>query len=289
MAHTAAVPVTQRRLAQWRASPRNLVIHGFLLISVALVLLPYYLMVVTSIKPLREVFTDPFTWIPSRLAWENYVDAWTHAPFGRYFVNSTIISVTETFGVLITSALAGYAFARMRFYGREVLFILFLGTLMVPGEVQLVPNYITITRLGWLNTYQALIVPFLASVFGIFFMRQAFATIPQELQDAATVDGASHLTFLWRVVAPLSKPAFVTVALLTFLASWNALTWPLIITTTPEMRPIMVGLLSFAGEWGTQPRLLMAAATFSAVPLLVLFFILQRYFIQGIARAGLKF
>lgn len=267
----------------------HLLIHVALLVTAALVLLPYYLMVVTSLKPIREVFTDPFTWIPSRLAWENYVDAWNHAPFGRYFVNSIIISVSETAGVLVTSALAGYAFARMRFVGREVLFTLFLGTLMVPGEVQLVPNYITIVRLGWLNSYSALIVPWLASVFGIFLMRQFFAGIPQELQDAATMDGASHWTFLWRVVVPLSTPAFITVALLTFLGSWNALTWPLIVTTTPEMRPVMVGLLSFSGEWGTQPRLLMAAATFSVLPVLVLFFVLQRYFIQGIARAGLKF
>jgi multiple sugar transport system permease protein len=268
---------------------RNLLIHLVLIASAALVLLPYYLMIVTSLKPLPEVFTYPFKWLPSRPAWENYVEAWNHAPFGRYFLNSAIISVAETGGVLVTSALAGYAFARMRFVGREALFVLFLGTLMVPGQVQLVPNYITITRLGWLNTYYALIVPWLASVFGIFFMRQFFATIPQELQDAATIDGASHLTFLRRVVVPLSRPAFITVALLTFLGSWNALTWPLIVTNTPEMRPIMVGLLSFSNEWGTQPRLLMAAATFSVLPVLLLFFVLQRYFIQGIARAGMKF
>jgi len=268
---------------------RNLAVHLILLISAAIVLLPYYLMVSTSVKPVQEVFTDPFRWVPSRLAWENYVEAWNHAPFGRYFLNSTFIAVTETLGVLVTSALAGYAFARMRFFGREALFLIVLGTLMVPGEVQLVPNYITITRLGWLNTYYALIVPWLASVFGIFFMRQFFATIPQELQDAAVIDGASHWTFLWRVVAPLSRPAFITVGLLTFLGSWNALTWPLIVTNTPEMRPIMVGLLSFQNEWGTQPRLLMAAATFSVLPILVLFFVLQRYFVQGIARAGMKF
>ncbi len=262
--------------------------HTVLLVSAAAVLLPYYLMVVTSLKPPHQIYTDPFTWIPSRLAWENYVDAWTHAPFARYFLNSAIIAVSETTGVLVTSALAAYAFARMRFLGRELLFVLFLGTLMVPGEVQLVPNYLTITRLGWLNTYYALIVPWLASVFGIFFFRQSFASIPQELQDAATVDGASHLTFLVRVVVPLSTPAVITVALLTFLGSWNALTWPLIVTNTPEMRPIMVGLLTFSSEWGTQPRLLMAAATFSVVPVVALFFVLQRYFIQGIARAGLK-
>lgn len=268
---------------------RTLSIHLALVTSALILLLPYYLMVVTSLKPLHEVFTDPFTWIPSRLAWENYREAWTHAPFARYFANTLFIAAVETAGVLITSALAGYAFARMRFWGREIVFTLFLGTLMVPGEVQLVPNYITITRLGWLNTYYALIVPWLASVFGIFFMRQAFATIPQELQDAATIDGASHLTFLRRVVVPLSRPTFITVALLSFLGSWNALTWPLIVTNTPEMRPIMVGLLSFSSEWGTQPRLLMAAATFSVAPVLMLFFILQRYFIQGIARAGIKF
>jgi len=280
--------MSERRPAR-RPRPTTVLVHLVLLASAAAMLLPYYLMVVTSLKPLAEVFTDPFRWVPSRLAWENYRDAWTHAPFARYFLNTVFIAVTETTGVLVTSALAGYAFARMRFWGREALFTLFLGTLMVPGEVQLVPNYITITRLGWLNTYYALIIPWLASVFGIFFMRQFFATIPQELQDAATIDGASHLTFLRRVVVPLSTPAFITVAVLTFLGSWNALTWPLIVTNTPEMRPIMVGLLSFSSEWGTQPRLLMAAATFSVVPVLALFFVLQRYFIQGIARAGMKF
>ena len=286
MAQVLAAPTPRSRR---RFSPASALVHLVLLASVAVILLPYYLMVSTSFKPLREIFTDPFTWIPSRLAWENYVDAWNHAPFGRYFLNSTFISVTETLGVLVTSALAAYAFSRMRFRGREALFLIFLGTLMVPGEVQLVPNFITIVRLGWLNTYYALIVPWLASVFGIFFLRQFFATIPQELQDAATMDGASHWTFLWRVVIPLSAPALVTVALLTFLGSWNALTWPLIVTNSPEMRPIMVGLLSFQNEWGTQPRLLMAAATFSMLPILLLFFILQRYFIQGIARAGIKF
>lgn len=289
MAQALALPAGTRAARPGRFTAKNALVHLVLLACVAAVLLPYYLMVSTSLKPIAEIFTDPFKWIPSRLAWENYVDAWNHAPFGRYFLNSVFISVTETLGVLATSALAAYAFSRMRFWGREALFVLFLGTLMIPGEVQLVPNYITIVRLGWLNTYYALIIPWLASVFGIFFMRQFFASIPQELQDAATVDGASHLTFLWRIVVPLSKPAFITVGLLSFLGSWNALTWPLIVTNTPEMRPIMVGLLSFSNEWGTQPRLLMAAATFSVLPILALFFLLQRYFIQGIARAGIKF
>ncbi len=289
MARVGALLASSVGRSGFRLSGKNLVVHAVLLASVVVVLLPYYLMVSTSFKPIAEIFSYPFRWLPSRLAWENYIDAWNDAPFGRYFVNSIFISVTETLGVLATSALAAYAFSRMRFWGRDLLFVIFLGTLMVPGEVQLVPNYITIVRLGWLNTYNALIIPWLASVFGIFFMRQFFATIPQELQDAATMDGASHWTFLWRVVVPLSKPAFITVGLLSFLGSWNALTWPLIVTNTPEMRPIMVGLLSFQNEWGTQPRLLMAAATFSVAPILVLFFILQRYFIQGIARAGIKF
>ncbi len=289
MARAGALPISSVGRSGFRLSGKNLVVHAVLLASVIMVLLPYYLMVSTSFKPIAEIFSYPFRWLPSRLAWENYIDAWNDAPFGRYFVNSIFISVTETLGVLATSALAAYAFSRMRFWGRDLLFVIFLGTLMVPGEVQLVPNYITIVRLGWLNTYYALIIPWLASVFGIFFMRQFFATIPQELQDAATMDGASHWTFLWRIVVPLSKPAFITVGLLSFLGSWNALTWPLIVTNTPEMRPIMVGLLSFSNEWGTQPRLLMAAATFSVAPILVLFFILQRYFIQGIARAGIKF
>lgn len=259
-----------------------------------LFLLPYLLMLATSLKPAGEVLEYPFRWLGSRLAWDNYVKAWLApevqgASFTRYFFNSIVVSTFETAGVLLTSALAGYAFARMRFWGKEVVFLLMLGTLMIPGEVMLVPNYIVLARLRWLDTYLALIVPFLASVFGIFFMRQFFASIPEELHDAAKIDGCSHLTFLRSVVIPLSRPAFLTVGLFAFLGSWNSLTWPLIVTNTPGMRTIQVGLLAFESDVSSVPNLMMAAATFSIAPVLVLFFILQRYFIQGIARAGLKF
>lgn len=258
------------------------------------VLLPYLLMLATSLKPHGEVLEFPFRWVGSRFAWENYVRAWRApeiqgASFTRYFVNSIVVATVGTAGVLATSALAGYAFARMRFWGKEVVFLLLLGTLMVPDEVMLVPNYILLSRLRWLDTYLALIVPFLASVFGIFFMRQFFASIPDELHDAATIDGCSHLTFLRRVVIPLSRPAFLTVGLFAFLGSWNALTWPLIVTNTPGMRTIQVGLLAFQSDVSSVPNLMMAAATFSVAPVLILFFVLQRYFVQGIARAGLKF
>jgi len=251
----------------------HLAVHLVLLGSCAAILLPYYLMVLTSVKPLHEVFTDPFTWIPSRLAWENYREAWTHAPFARYFVNTLFIAIMETTGVLVTSALAGYAFARMRFWGRELVFTLFLGTLMVPGEVQLVPNYITITRLGWLNTYYALIVPWLASVFGIFFMRQFFATIPQELQDAATIDGASHLTFLRRVVVPLARLALVSGLVFGFVRAMTAVS-QVIFLVSPSHNLVTALILSWV-EYGTIGR----GAALSAVLVMTLVLVIAALYL----------
>ncbi len=219
---------------------------------------------------------------------QNYVNAWNAAPFGRYYFNTVFIATVTTILEIVISAMAAYAFSWMNFPGKGLLFSIFLATMMVPGEVLLVPNFITITKFGWIDTYYALIVPWVVSVFSIFLMRQHFMSIPSELFDAAKIDGSSHWRFLWQIVVPLSKPVIITSALLKFVGSWNAFLWVLIVTNSPKYRTLTVGLQSFSSEVGTLYNLLMAAATFSILPVVIIFLFAQKYFVRGIARTGLK-
>ena len=263
-------------------------IYLVLAVGAFIMLIPFIWMIVTSLKPMNEVTVFPPKWIWRPIEWHNYVDAWKTAPFGRYFYNSIVVALASTVLEVITCAMAAYAFARMNFFGKKTLFMLLLGSIMVPGEVLLVPNFITLVRLSWIDTYWALIIPWIVSVFGIFFMRQAFLQLPNELFDAGKIDGCGHFRFLWQVVLPLSKPVVTTVALFKFIGSWNSFLWVLIVTNTPNMRTIPVGLTYFSSEVGTTYNLLMAASAFSMLPILVLFFLAQKQFIQGIARTGLK-
>ena len=220
--------------------------------------------------------------------WENFVEAWGRAPFGLYFRNSIIISVLTPLLIVVVSAPAAYAFARLRFPGQNLVFMIYLATMMVPSEVLLIPNFITITQLGWKNTYAAQIVPWLANVVSIFFLRQFFKSIPNDLYDAATIDGAGHTRFLLSVAMPLARPALVSTGMFNFLSSWNSLLWPLLVTDKETMRPIAQGLAAFSTEAGMQPQLYMAAATFSIVPIIILFLFVQKQFIEGIARTGIR-
>ena len=263
-------------------------LYLLLLVSCAIMLLPFFWMVTTSFKEESEVLRMPPQWFPKDWLWRNYIKAWNVAPFGRYFFNSFFMAITTTIGEVITTILAAYAFAKMRFFGKNVLFAILLGTLMIPGQMLLIPNYVTITRLGWFDRYEALIIPWLASVFGIFLLRQFFRSIPNELQDAARIDGCSRLRFLWQIVVPLSKPAIMTVALLKSLGSWNAFLWVLIMTNSDKLRPIQVGLSYFAQEQGTEYGLMMAAATFCVAPIVVVYFIAQRNIIESYAKSGIK-
>lgn len=263
-------------------------VYLLLALGAAGMLLPFFWMITTSFKDPIEVLRMPPVWIPSQIRFENYVLAWHAAPFARYFANSFFVAIFSTLGEVITSIFAAYAFAKMNFLGREVLFTILLGTLMIPGEMLLVPNYITITSLGWHDTYQALIIPWVASVFSIFLLRQFFRTIPDEFWDAARIDGCSRTRYLWRVLVPLSRPAIFTVALFAFIGSWNAYLWPLIMTNRAEMRTVPVGLQVFSMEVGTAYEQLMAASTLAIIPILILFLLTQRQFIQGVARTGLK-
>jgi multiple sugar transport system permease protein len=223
-----------------------------------------------------------------RLRFENYVRAWNQAPFARYYFNTILITVFVVAGVLVTSSLAAYAFARMRFWGRDNTFVLFLSMMMVPQPVYIVPSYIILVKLGWVNTYQALIVPWMAHIFSMFLLRQHFKTIPGDLYDAAIIDGCSRFGFLWRVMLPLSKAVLVAVVIFTVVGTWNSFLWPLVMTNTPDVRPLQVGLARFSQEQGTSHELMMAAATFSIAPLVVAYFFAQKQIIQSLATSGMK-
>ena len=271
---------------------RQRMYRGFLyvlmLVSCAVMLVPFIWMVTTAFKTEAEALMSPPKWIPSSLQWRNFSDAWNAAPFGMYFLNSFFMAITTTLGEVFTTILAAYAFAKMKFFGKNVVFAILLGTLMIPGQMLLLPNYVTMARLGWLNSYKALIIPWLVSVFGIFLLRQFFRGIPDELRDSARIDGCGRFRFLFTIVVPLSKPAIFTVALLKFLGSWNSFQWVLIMTTSPEMRTVPVGLQVFSSEIGTAYEQLMAASVLAIIPILILFLFTQKQFIQGIARTGIK-
>jgi multiple sugar transport system permease protein len=266
--------------------------HALLLFGAAVMAFPFYWMFTTSFKDISEAAKSPPVFWPTQWYFENWVTAWTypHTFWPTAFANTIFIASLTTLGVIVTSVLAGYAFARMRFRGRGVVFSLLLATLFIPGEATLIPNFVFMSRrfLGWYDTYQAMIVPFLATVFGIFLMRQFFLSVPQALHDSARIDGAGHLRFLWSIALPLVRPALVTVALLEFLNVWNAFQWPLIITSRPEIRPIQVQLNQFQAEGGSAYHLLMAGAAFVILPTLVVYLIAQRYFIEGVARTGIR-
>ncbi|HEV2250076.1 MAG TPA: carbohydrate ABC transporter permease [Candidatus Limnocylindria bacterium] len=260
------------------------------LAGVAIVIaFPFYWMLSTATKSFFEATQFPPTLFPLELHFENFAIAWGDAPWRTFFTNTGIIMVIGTVGELVTSILAAYAFARLEFKGKGVLFLLFLATYMVPGEATVIPNFVLVTkylRLG--DTLQAQIIPFLASVFSIFLLRQHFKAIPNELHDAAKVDGAGHLRFLVSVVLPLSIPVIVTVTLITALRFYDAFQWPLLVTNSDAVRPVQIGMAQFRTEFGAQYHLEMAAATFVIAPVVLIFLFAQRYLIQGVARTGIR-
>ena len=234
---------------------------------------------------------SPFS-LPPRLwpEWnfQNFVEAWHGAPWARYFLNTVIIAVGGMLLVCFTSVLAGYAFASMSFPGKAVIFAAVLGMYMVPQEVTLVPNFVILSNIHWLNTFQAQIVPLGASIFGIFLMRQFFLTLPKDLWEAAQLDGVGHFRFLWLIALPLARPALITVALFHFVAGWNSFLWPLIVTSDDTVRPIQVGLSSFAAADSTQPVLLAAGALMTTLPILIIFLFAQKQLVGGIAATGIR-
>ncbi len=284
----SAVDVPRRRKPKSRwplpFSPWHLV-----LVPVALVMLtPLVWMLVTSIETVPETRRFPPVIVPSGIHWQNYQTALTEAPMARWFMNTMIVTVVSVIGNLVFCSLAGYAFARLRFAGRNIAFFLILATLMIPFQVVMIPTFLIIRSAGLIDTLGALILPNLASGFGIFMMRQFFRTLPIELEEAARIDGASRLGVLVRIVLPLSAPALATLAVITFMWTWNDFLWPLITIYSEEKMTLQLGLTTFQGLHQTNTALLMAANVMSMAPILLLFFVAQRWFVRGVATSGLK-
>jgi len=263
-----------------------------LAIGAFLAVIPFVWMVSTSLMTIGEAMGVRF--FPSVVHLENYVEAWKEALFAKYMVNSIKITLITLAGEMTFSIMAAYAFARIQFPGRDLIFGILLSTLMIPAMVLIIPNFLTVTWLGrigpipWINNWPALTVPFMGSVFSIFLLRQFFAQVPDELFDAAQIDGAGHMRFLVTVVLPLAKAPLMVILVLSFMGSWNALAWPLLVTNSPDWRPISVGLLSFITEAGQMINLMMAGAVITIVPILILYFFTQKQFTESIARSGLK-
>jgi ABC-type glycerol-3-phosphate transport system permease component len=261
-----------------------------LLIAVCVVIgLPFFWMVTTSIKGPTEVQIFPPIWWPETHRFQNFVDAWEAAPFGRFYLNSVVTAGSGVTLEVLIAALAAYAFARIRFRFRETLFIVMLAAMMIPGQVALIPNYVTLKHLGWINTYAGLVVPHVSSVFGAFLLRQAFLSMPADLFDAAHMDGLGHFRCMLNIALPLARPVVATLALYLFIAKWNEYLWPLIITNTQNMRTLPVGLAMVrSAEYNIGPEHLMAASLFVLVPVLIVFFAAQKQLIEGIAAGALK-
>jgi multiple sugar transport system permease protein len=265
----------------------HLALHLGLILGSVIMLLPFAWMLSTSLKEAAEVFTYPPTWIPKKFAWSNFKEALTSLPFGRFYLNSFIVAICVTALTLLTSSLAAFAFARLRFKGRNTLFLVYLATLMIPFPVLLIPNFIMVRYLGWYDSYAALILPPAFSAFATFLLRQFFKGIPTELDDAARIDGASSLRIWWQIILPNSTAALAALAIFVFLGNWNEFLWPLVVTNSEEMRTVPVGLNIFQGQFGVKWQLLMAAAVVAMVPVLIVYILAQKWFIKGITISGM--
>ena len=266
----------------------KIILHVLLIIGAFWMLLPFFWMISTSLKTQIEALRFPPSLFPGQFMLKNYIEAFQQVDFSRYFINTIIMTGATTFLVFITSTLAAYAFARLKFPGRETLFALFLAMMMIPMPVYLVPSYVILSRFGWIDTFFALIIPWSVNIFSIFLLRQHFRTIPQELFDAARVDGLNHLQILKNIVLPLSKAVLVTVGIFQIVANWNSFLWPLIVTHSDSMRTIQTGLAYFAQAESTNYPLLCAASTFTTTPLIILYFFVQKQIMETYARSGLK-
>lgn len=298
----AVTPMNQESHAAGHSKLTYTLIYVVLFAGAIASILPFVYMVSTSLKTYGSVINNNFwPWPPfggEGLQWNNYPqairtvgwdDQWQTWLVVRYFANTLIITAVVVVGVLLTSVLAAYAFAQMNLPGRNFLFMLVLATIMIPNDLVLVPKVVMMYNFKWYNTYLALTVPFMANVLGIFLLRQFFLQIPKDLFEAARIDGASHLRYLFQVVIPLSMPAIVTIALLNFIASWDEFKWPLLVTRDASMRVLAVGLQQFTqSEGGTSTQLLMAFATLVILPVIIFYLFTQEYFTQGITTTGIK-
>ena len=275
--------------AKWQGRFWQLLKYAALLLFVAVFLVPVFWMISASFKTLQEIYTFPPDWVPAAPRWENYVEAWNAAPFGRVYVNTLITTFFGVAAEIILGTMTAYAFVFLPFPGKNFLFLILLAALMVPIHVTILPNYLTIARLGWLNTYAGIIVPGASVAFGTFLLRQHFLTLPHEILEAARIEGAGHIQLLTRIVLPLSRTSLVTVGLIALVNKWNDFLWPLIVTNQTAMRVLPVGLSYLYQQEGTnQWGIIMAATIFVVLPILIIFVWAQRHIISGLTAGATK-
>jgi ABC-type glycerol-3-phosphate transport system permease component len=278
----------RRQPAGGQGRGRKLVGYLALIGLAVAAVLPLAWMLSTSLKTDTDVFSYPPQLIPRELHWQNYTSLWDDLPMTRWIVNTMAVSLTVVAGQLLFCSMAAYAFARMQFRGREAIFYLFLGSMMVPYQVTMIPAFVLISKLGWIDSYKALVIPSLSTPFGIFLLRQFFLTIPKELEEAARMDGAGYWRIYSRIILPLAVPALLTFAVFSFIGMWGDFLWPLIVINSPEKMTLTVGLNYLNSTYHTDWPRLMAGDVVSLLPLMAIYALAQRYFIQGIAMTGLK-
>ncbi|MDQ5854585.1 MAG: carbohydrate ABC transporter permease [Chloroflexota bacterium] len=268
---------------------QRIAIYVILVLFALIFLAPLFWMLSTSLKPRSQWFAREIAWIPETITRESYTRILRNPslPIGRWFINSAMVATIATIATLLIDSLAAYAYARLRFPGRNAIFAILLATLFLPGMMFLVPNFVTVTRLGWLNTYQGVIIPGLAGVFGVFFLRQFFETIPRELEEAAQIDGANQFQTFYRIALPLARPALATLSIITFLGSWNEFLWALLILKDRRLLTLPPGLAQLQGAYTSEYGQMMAGAVIAAVPVLAIYIALQKYIVQSVATTGL--
>lgn len=296
----ASAKIVARVLSLEQSKKRKQREHGFrkalsyliLTIGAITMVAPFLWMISTSLKTPDEVFSFQKEWwkewIPLTFHWQNYVNTWYVVPFAKFYLNSIFVTAAITLGQVVTSAMAAYAFARLQFPGRDKLFFGYLATMMVPGTVTMIPVFILLRYLGWIDSYKALVLPGIFTAYGTFMLRQFFLTLPKELEDAAKIDGCSYLGIFWKIILPLSKPALATLTTFTFMGAWMNFMWPLIVINSHEKYTLPVGLSYFQSLHGTDWTLLMAASVMAILPILLLFIFNQRFFVEGIKLTGIK-
>lgn len=282
------LPVPSPKTTQPKFSSSKLLSYILLTLGAIIMVAPFLWMLSTSLKDQQQLFAWPPNILPNPFVWSNYTEVLNRINFGQYGLNTLKITAAVTIGRLIFCSMAGYAFARMKFPGKNFLFLMALATMMISAQITIIPNFIIMRTLGLTDTHLGVILPQLADGFGIFLMRQFFLTFPYELEDAAKLDGCNPFMFYWRILLPNSKPILATLAVMTFQGVWNDFLWPLVMLTSPEKRTLAVGLSYLVGQYTTRWDLQMAGSVLTVLPILILFFLLQKYFVQSIKMTGLK-
>lgn len=262
--------------------------YAILIVGALFTLLPFIWMILSSLKTPAEIVKIPPQFFPKVPQFSNFVEAWNAAPFGRYLINTIFITICSTVGVVITTVLSAFAFSRLKFPGKNLVFSLFLATLMIPGEMLIVTNFVTITKLGWIDTYQAMIVPWISNVFYIYLLTQFFMQVPESLYLAAKVDKCSDFKYMIKIMVPMNKSPITTIAILNVISSWNSFMWPLLVTNSDEMRVLSNGLIRFQTEAGSSYELIMAASSIIVMPIIIAYLFLRKYIIEGVTQSGIK-